>query len=226
MTGPRETIRVVVIDNHMLFRQGLVQILSSEPDIVVVGEGGFGSETTDVIGQVKPDIVLLDSDRGGTLAIQTLRELRAVSAESKAIMVTAHDEPRMVGSLIAAGAYAYVLKSATREELLITLRTVNRASGHVVVSVSRETVQGMNGLDRPLLSRREREVIVLVASGLRNSEIAGELYISEGTVKRHLTNAYSKLGVESRMSAVKRAISLGIVSFGELFEGSSDNGDG
>jgi ATP/maltotriose-dependent transcriptional regulator MalT len=84
--------------------------------------------------------------------------------------------------------------------------------------VSRETLEGLNGLDRPLLSKREREVLGLVAAGMHNSEIASDLYISEGTVKRHLTNAYAKLGTASRISAIKRAISLGLVSFSALFD--------
>ncbi|MBN6038813.1 response regulator transcription factor [Amycolatopsis sp. 195334CR] len=216
------SIRTVVVDNHMLFRQGIVQMLSVERDVVVVGECGFGRTATALVAEVKPDIVLLDSDRGGSLAVRTLRELSVASPVSKVIVVTRHDEPRLVGNLIAAGAYAYVLKSATREELLVTLRMVHRASGHVVVSVSRETLEGMHGFDRQLLSKREREVIVLVAVGMRNSQIAHELYISEGTVKRHLTNAYTKLGAASRIAAVKKAISLGIVSVADLFDNEED----
>jgi DNA-binding NarL/FixJ family response regulator len=133
-------------------------------------------------------------------------------------VVTVHDEARLVGNLVAAGAHAYLLKSATSEELLTALRKVSRDSSHVVLSVSRETLEGLNGVDRPLLSKREREVLGLVAAGMHNSEIASELYISEGTVKRHLTNTYTKLGTASRISAIKKAISLGLVSFSALFD--------
>lgn len=217
-----EEIRVVVVDNHMLFRQGLVQILVAENDIHVVGECEFGDIAIALAESAKPDIVLLDSDRGGSIAISTVREIRAVSPLSKVIVVTVYDDPRLVGNLVAAGAHAYLLKSATSQELLTVLRKVARDAQHVVLSVSRETLEGLNGLDRPLLSRREREVLGLVAAGMRNSEIASELYISEGTVKRHLTNAYAKLGTASRISAIKRAISLGLVSYSALF----DNEDG
>jgi DNA-binding NarL/FixJ family response regulator len=217
-----DEIRVVVVDNHMLFRQGLVQILVGENDIDVVGECEFGGIAIALVESAKPDIVLLDSDRGGSTAIGTVREIRAVSPLSKVIVVTVYDDPRLVGNLVAAGAHAYLLKSTTSQELLTVLRKVARDAQHVVLSVSRETLEGLNGLDRPLLSKREREVLGLVAAGMRNSEIASELYISEGTVKRHLTNAYAKLGTASRISAIKRAISLGLVSFSALF----DNEDG
>lgn len=215
-------IDVVVIDNHMLFRQGIVQILVKENDVQVVGECEFGDVAITLVETTKPDVVLLDSDRGGSTAVGTVRKMLAVSPLSKVIVVTVHDDPRLVGNLVAAGAHAYLLKSATSQELLTVLRKVARDAQHVVLSVSRETLEGLKGLDRPLLSKREREVLGLVAAGMRNSEIASELYISEGTVKRHLTNAYAKLGTKSRISAIKRAISLGLVSFNALF----DNEDG
>ncbi|WP_146060482.1 response regulator transcription factor [Amycolatopsis sp. CA-128772] len=209
---------VVVIDRYRLFRQGIMQIISVEEDFRVVGECGFGKDGITLIGERQPDLVLLDSDRGGAQAVGMLRGVLLVSPGSKVVVVTAHDAPRLVADLIAAGAHAYLLKNATREELLVTLRTVYRDSGNVVVSVPRETLRGMHEPEHVLLSRREAEVLGLVAVGMRNSQIALELYISEGTVKRHLTNAYAKLGVESRISAVKKAITLGIVSLDEVFD--------
>jgi len=206
----------LIIDDHILFRQGMSRILAAEADMRVVGECGHGDEAIDLVAQTGPDVVLLDSDLIGSRAERTLYGLLRASPTAKVIIVTMHDQPRLVGNLLAAGAVAYVLKSSAGEELLATVRKIFRDSGHVVLSVSRQTLDGLNGRDRPLLSTREREILALVASGKRNSEIAGKLYISEGTVKRHLTNAYGKLGAASRIDAVKKAISLGLISFSDL----------
>lgn len=219
-----EAISMVVVDDHLLFRQGLVQILTAEDDIQVVGECPFGKRAISLVDRAKPDIVLLDSDRAGAQALGLLRGLLLVSPVSKVIVVTLYDEPRLVSDLIAAGAHAYLLKNSSREELVSAVREVHRDAGHVVLSVSRETLEGLNNADRgrPLLSKREREVLGLVAGGMRNSQIAGALYISEGTVKRHLTNAYNKLGTTSRISAVKKAILLGMVPSATLFESAEE----
>lgn len=217
-----ESISVVVVEGHLLLRQGLVQILAMEDGMRVVGECGFGNQAITVVGRTKPDIVLLDSDRAGTQALGMLRRLLLVSPVSKVVVVTVYDEPQLVGDLMTAGAHAYLLKNSSREYLISALRKVHRDSGHVVLSVSRETLQQLNrDRAKPVLSKREREVINLVAGGLRNSEIAGALYISEGTVKRHLANAYNKLGTTSRISAVKKAILMGMVSSDALL-GSSE----
>jgi DNA-binding NarL/FixJ family response regulator len=128
------------------------------------------------------------------------------------VVLTMHDEPRLVRSLLGAGARAYVVKSATREELLATVRMVERDPDRVVLSVSRDTLERLEGRDEGLLSARELEVLTLVATGSSNAGIAAQLHISEGTVKRHLTNAYAKLGVASRIDAVNRALSTGLVS--------------
>ncbi|MEC3978263.1 response regulator transcription factor [Amycolatopsis sp. H20-H5] len=216
-------ITIVVIDNQQLSRQGMTEVLSAEPDLEVVGGSGFGREATLLAGRVKPDVILLDGEFGGAHATTSMRGLLAASPASKLVTVIAHDDPRLVGSLIVAGAHAYVLRSATRDELLVTLRAAHRDSGHVLVSVSRATLEGINGANQRLLSRREREVMLLVAVGMKNSEIAHELFISEGTVKRHLTNTYTKLGVVSRMGAVKKAVSLGIVLFGEAEQSGAED---
>lgn len=217
MTGIQSMIHIVVVDDHLLFRQGISEILSSESDLRVVGQCG-GTDAIGLVSSTRPDVVLLDSNRSGIEAERILRGMLVVSPDSKVIVVTVHDQPRLVSTLIAAGADAYVLKSATRDELLATIRKVSRASGHIVLSVSRETLQGLGGVDRPLLSRRECEVLSLVAGGMRNSQIARQLYISEGTVKRHLTNAYTKLGAISRIDAIKKAVSLGFVSYDDMFD--------
>jgi len=126
--------------------------------------------------------------------------------------MTMHDDARLVRSLVASGARAYVIKSATREELLATIRTVQRDANRIILSVSRDTLESLEGRNEELLSTRELEVLTLVAEGMSNAQIARRLYIAEGTVKRHLTNIYAKLGVVSRIDAVNKAISAGLVT--------------
>lgn len=218
MSGVSGLISIVIIDSQLLFRQGISEILSTEPDLRVVGECGDATEAVALVNQTRPDIVLLDSDRAGNQAERILRGFLAVSTTSKVIIVTIHDQPRLVANLIAAGANGYVLKSSTRDELLATIRKVHHVSGHVVLSVSRTTLQRLNGSGRPLLSPRECEILSLVASGMRNSQIARRLYISEGTVKRHLTNSYAKLDAASRIDAIKKAVALGFVSYDDLLD--------
>ncbi|WP_103354129.1 response regulator transcription factor [Amycolatopsis sp. CA-128772] len=207
-------ISVVVIDDQQLSRQGMIELLAAEPGIEVVGDGVLGDAET-LAMRLRPDIVLLDGEVGDGHVVAGVDGLARAAPAAKLVAVIEHDDPRFVGTLISAGAHAYVLRSATRDELLVTLRAVHRDSGHVVVSLSRAKWQGMNGTGERILSQREREVIMLVAAGMKNAEIAGRMFISEGTVKRHLTNVYNKLGVASRMAAVKKAAALGIVSFGD-----------
>ena len=211
MTDEAGGITVVVIDSQRLSRQGMIEILAAEPDIEVVGDSGFGREAVPLAAGCRPDIILLDGEFGGGQAAGVMRGLLIASPGSKLVVVIAHDDPRLVGGLIAGGAHAYVLRSATRDELLVTLRAVHRDSSHVVVSVSRETLEGINGAKKEMLSRREKEVIGLVAAGLKNAQIAGKLFIAEGTVKTHLNSIHVKLGVRDRTEAVMVAVRRGIL---------------
>jgi DNA-binding NarL/FixJ family response regulator len=207
-----ERITVVLADDHALFREGVAEMLGAEDDLRIVGEAGDGDEAVELVQREKPDVVLLDVEMRGPGPEETLRRMLGASPSTRVVVLTMHDEPRLVRSLLGLGARAYVVKSATREELLATVRMVRRDADRVVLSVSRDTLERLEGRDAGLLSARELEVLTLVASGLSNARVAAQLHISEGTVKRHLTNVYAKLGVASRMDAVNKAASAGLVS--------------
>lgn len=209
------TIRVLVVDRQQLFRQGISELLGTEPDIEVVGHCAPGAAAVALTERFEPSVVLFQGDGAMTEAAEGVRALLQRRPGTRIVVMLSDDRPRLIAALIASGAHAYVLRSATKEELLVTIRAVHRNAAHVVVQVSRATLRELNGANRRVLSRREREVITLVAAGKRNGEIARELFISEGTVKRHLTNLYGKLGVTSRMAAVKQAVALGIVDFAD-----------
>jgi DNA-binding NarL/FixJ family response regulator len=210
--SPDVGIRVLLVDDHALFREGLAEIFAAEDDVRVVGEAGDGDEAVALAQRERPDVVLLDVEMRGPGPEETLRRMLRVSPSSKVVVLTMHDEPRLVRSLLGIGARAYVVKSATCEELLAAVRTVARDPDRIVLSVSRDTLERLEGRDDGLLSSRELEVLTLVAGGMSNARIASQLHISEGTVKRHLTNFYAKLGVASRTDAVHKAVSADLVA--------------
>lgn len=203
--------RIVLVDDHRLFREGIAEIIEGEPDLEVVGQADNGSTGLEIVRQTTPDIVLLDVSMPGIEIHDLLPQLFALKISPLVVILTMYDDRRMVGKLISLGAHAYISKAATREELLTTVRSVAHNQNHVTLSVSRETMRQLNETPSSFLTARELEVLELVSVGLRNSEIAARLYISEGTVKRHLTNIYLKLEVTSRISAVNKAAELGLL---------------
>jgi DNA-binding NarL/FixJ family response regulator len=207
---PDEPIRVVIVDEQGLFREGLAGLLEVEPDIRVVATTSSGAEAISVVGQHQPDVVLVGGDSASNSAAEDLRGLLRVTPMSKVVVLASRDDPRRVKHLLSSGAHAYVLKSATIDELVTTIRVIDRNQDRVVLSVSRQTLNRLRASGDPMLSDRELEVLTLVAAGLRNSQIAAKLFIAEGTVKRHLTNIYAKLGASSRTDAVMRAAREGL----------------
>jgi DNA-binding NarL/FixJ family response regulator len=201
-------VRVMIVDDHGLFRRGLARILATYPDIRVVAETGE-AETVPTARRVRPEVILLIGESSVAKNVDDLVALFAAAPKSKVVVLAVLDEPRWVKHLLSLGAHAYVLKSATEEELITTIRAVSRYNDRVMLSVSRQTLDTLRGGDGLLLSERELEVLALVADGKRNSEIAAQLFIAEGTVKRHLTNIYAKLGATSRTDAVRKAVSRG-----------------
>lgn len=211
-------IEVLLVDDHALFREGVVEIFAAEDDMRVVGEAENGAEAIALAEREKPDVVLLDVDMPVMGAEGAIEGILRTSPSSKVIVLTMYDEPRLVRKLLALGAHAYIVKNATREELVAAVRTVHRVEDRVVLSVSRSTADRLEGSERGTLSGRELEVLLLTVRAMSNSQIASHLHISEGTVKRHLTNIYAKLGVSSRADAAKKALTSGLITFRDLSE--------
>ena len=149
-------------------------------------------------------------------AESAIERILHASPSSKVLVLTMYDEPRLVRRLLGLGAHGYIVKNATREELVAAVRTIHRVENRVVLSVSRSTADRLEGSERDKLSVRELEVLLLTARAMSNSQIASQLHISEGTVKRHLTNIYAKLGVSSRADAAKKALTSGLITFRDL----------
>ncbi|SFT32256.1 DNA-binding response regulator, NarL/FixJ family, contains REC and HTH domains [Actinopolyspora lacussalsi subsp. righensis] len=213
-TDTGEMIKLVIADDHTLFREGIVEICTAEPDISVVGEVNDGDGAIAFLHGGTADVMLLDVEMPGRGAEDTLERVLSVPRPPRVAILTMHDDARMMSKLLEIGAHAYISKSSTSEELLAAIRAMQRSSDRVVLSVAKETLNRLeNPADGPL-SARELEVLALVARGLLNSQIADELFISEGTVKRHLTNIYLKLEVNSRLNATNKASSMGLLPNG------------
>lgn len=204
--------RVVIADDHQLFRDGIVEICASDPDLEVVGQARNGAEAVAVVRRTHPDVVLLDVEMPGTDVKEVIQELLECRPAPQVAVLSVHEDPRLVNKLMALGARAYISKGVTREELLNAIRSIGNDRDHVVLSISRDTMKRLQGGVKGPLTDRETEVLTLVAKGLQNAQIAAKLYISEGTVKRHLTNIYEKLEVRSRIRAVNKAIAMGLLN--------------
>lgn len=210
------TIRILVADDHPVVREGLITILSTQPDFDVVGEAGTGVEVVAQVEALKPDVLLLDLAMPELDGVETLERLREVSPEVRAIVFTAFDTDERILSAMQAGAQGYLLKGVPREELFNAVRVVHAGGSllqPVVASkllrqVSRQN-QTMNEIES--LTPRELEVLRLVAQGLQNKEIAAELVISERTVKFHVSSIMGKLGAGNRTEAVALAAQQGLI---------------
>ncbi|MFI0897975.1 response regulator [Streptomyces sp. NPDC020983] len=211
--SPDPRIRVLLVDDHTLVRDGLREILDSYDDLVVVGGAATSDEAVAQAGRHLPDIVLLDVDLRDGEVTGTVRAIRDVSPASRVIILSMFEEPRLVRQLVAAGVRGYLLKSVNRHELVSAVRGVGRDAERMVLSVSHETLVRMHsGTSGAGLSDRELEVLELVALALSNSQVADRLAVTEATVKRHLRNVFAKLGAVSRIDAVNKAVDAELIT--------------
>jgi DNA-binding NarL/FixJ family response regulator len=199
--APRPRLRVALADDHALFRQGLRALLARDPRIAVVAEASNGDEALVAVEQVNPEILLVDVEMPGLHVTAVLSRIRREFPATRCIVLSMHDDPGIERAVLAAGALAYLPKTIEIRDLVETLLHLP-----AVVPHGRRT--------RPvdsLLSAREREVLGLVAQGRSNQEIADRLYIAVGTVKRHVSHIFAKLGVHSRTQALKAARLIGVL---------------
>jgi DNA-binding NarL/FixJ family response regulator len=214
-------IRVLLADDHAMFRQGIKEMLSTDEKIEVVGEAENGREAVALAEKLTPDVVLLDVEMPVMGAKQAMEIMLENSPPPRVVIVTMYDDPRLVRELIGLGAVAYLVKSATMEELHTAVHTA--ANSHVGPEKDVIIVAPPKAFKNPAeadgLSERELEVLLMVARGMSNNQIAVSLHLSEATVKRHLANIYPRIGVSSRGEAVSKALSKKWISARDITNG-------
>jgi DNA-binding NarL/FixJ family response regulator len=201
-------MQIVIVDDHPLFREGVAQTLAGEPDIEVIGQGASAQEAMRLAGELLPDLILLDVSMpgGGLSAAQHITQRYP---STRVVMLTVSEEDDDVLTALKMGARAYVLKGVPGRELLRILRQVHEGDVYVTPTLAASLLMDMSSPPRetepasPLdeLTDREREVLELVAEGHSNKEVARHLYLSEKTIKHHMTNILSKLQVRNRVEA-------------------------
>ncbi|MCZ2819819.1 response regulator transcription factor [Modestobacter sp. VKM Ac-2977] len=199
-------IGVLLVDDHQIFRESLAALLTVDPGLVVLAEAGTGEEALRLARQHRPDVVLLDVEMPGQSVLTTLSELIAEEPAPRVIVLTMHEDAGLARQLLVRGASAYLVKTVGYRKLLSVVRAGMAESSDVVtMTMSRRSLAPMPAETSNVLSPREVEVLTLAARARTNQQIAGDLEISEGTVKRHLSNVNVKLGATSRLDAVRRA---------------------
>ena len=212
------TIRIMVVDDHGIVREGLKMVLALESDFDVVGEAASGDEAIASAPNLRPDVVLMDVLMAGTDGIDACRQIKSALPDTRVLMLTSHDETLVVEAAVLAGASGYLLKNGGREDLIKSIRAVAQGESLLSPSVAAKVLGRFADLTRKererqndLLSDREKEVLVLVAQGDTNKEIAAKLVLSENTVRNHVSHVLDKLDLSRRSQMATYAAQHGLL---------------
>jgi DNA-binding NarL/FixJ family response regulator len=215
------SVRVLLVDDQTLFRAGLRTLLATRPELEIVGEAGDGNEALKVAAETRPDVILMDLKMPNLDGVAATRKLRVQLPSARVVALTTFEDDELVFEVLRAGAVGYLLKDAPIATLVEALLAAARGESVLQPSVASKvlaelsrlsnqpaTAQAPSALDK--LSDREREVLRLIARGASNKEIAAALFVTEGTVKNHVTSILAKLDVDDRTQAALRARELGL----------------
>jgi DNA-binding NarL/FixJ family response regulator len=209
----KEAIRVLVVEDHNVVRQGLVALLNLVEGIQVVGEAADGEEAVTQFRSQRPDVTLIDLRLPKLSGVEVIQQVRAESPQARFVVLTTYDGDEDIYRALKSGAKAYLLKGMSTEELITTIREVHAGRSHIPAAIAERLAERMGTED---LTPREAEVLEQIVAGKSNKEIASELAITEATVKTHINTLLSKLGVADRTQAATAAIRRGIVPFESL----------
>jgi len=208
-----ETIRVLVVEDHNVVRQGLVALLNVVDGLTVVGEAADGLDAIDQFRKHQPDITLMDLRLPRLSGVEAIQRIRLEAPQARVIVLTTYDGDEDIYRALKAGARAYLLKGMTGEELVTTIRAVHAGKSHIPAAIAEKLAARMGTED---LTPREFDVLEQIVRGKSNKEIASELNVSEATVKTHINSLLGKLGVTDRTQAATAAIQRGIVPLESL----------
>jgi len=210
-----EPIRILVADDHPIVREGLVAILSTQPDFQVVGEAASGVEVVQLVQKLNPDVILLDLEMPEMDGVQALEQVRQDHSQLQAIVFTAFDTDERILAAVRAGAKGYLLKGSPREEIFRAVRLASQGGSLLQPVIASKLLQHVaeSHADLPVLTHREKQVLELLAKGKTNKEISVALVISERTTKFHVSALLRKLGAGNRTEAVASAARLGLIEY-------------
>jgi DNA-binding NarL/FixJ family response regulator len=211
------TIRVLLADDHAVFREGLRAVLGSEPDMEIVGEGATGKEVVERAVELGSDVILMDIQMPGINGIEATRRIRSARPDVGVVVLTMFEDDDSVFSAMRAGARGHVLKGADPSEILKVVRAVAGGESHFGPEIARRLVDFFSTPqvaspeeDLPELTTRERDILDLIAQGHSNAKIAARLFVSPNTVRNHITHIFAKLQVADRAQAIIRAREAGL----------------
>ena len=211
-----EEIRILIVDDHPVVREGIGSMLKKEPDFKMVGEASNGLEAIEKARELLPDVVLMDLRMPEMDGVEAISRIKAEKPEVKFIILTTYSDDEYIFKGIAAGARAYLLKDAPRDELFKAIRMVSRGESLIQPVIASRVLDKLAELSRKtpageILSEREIEVLRLMSGGESNKDIADQLSITQSTVKTHITSIFQKLNVTTRTEAVTNALKKGII---------------
>ncbi|MCP2167274.1 response regulator [Goodfellowiella coeruleoviolacea] len=215
------TVRVVLADDQPLVRAGLRVVITDTPDIDVVGEAGTGAQAVQLVRDLRPDVVVMDIRMPGMDGIEATRMITAESPEARILILTTFDDDDNVYAALRAGAAGFLVKDMALDDILTAVRVVAAGDALIAPSVTRRLIEQFARRPEPTprprkldgITEREHEVLILVARGMSNSEIAAHLHISHGTAKAHVASLLSKLGVRDRVHLVITAHQAGLMAW-------------
>lgn len=211
---PQDRVRIIIADDHPVFRDGVARVVKGRPEFDLVGEAEDGRHALDLIKELEPDVALLDVEMPRLSGPDVLNAVRRDGHPTRVILLSAHVDSETVYKAVAAGAGAYLSKDSSRDRICDAIAAVARGetviSSEVQAGLAAE-IQHREREQRPALTPREQEILVLIAQGLSAPTIAGQLYLSPSTVKTHLKSVYEKLGVSDRAAAVAEGMRRGLL---------------